>query len=49
MEKKFSNQIEQTNFIKSKFSTYLRSTFDIRDKTYKNLYNDRLTELESKL
>ena len=49
MGKKFSNQIEQTNFIKSKFSTYLRSTFDIRDKTYKNLYNDRLTELESKL
>lgn len=49
MEKKFNNQIDQTNFIKSKFSTYLRSTFDIRDKTYKKLYNDRLTELESKL
>lgn len=49
MNNKFSNQIEQTDFIKSKFSTYLRSTFDIRDKTYKKLYNDRLTELESKL
>ena len=36
MEKKFNNQIDQTNFIKSKFSKYLRSTFDIRDKTYKN-------------
>lgn len=49
MEKRFNNQIDQTNFIKSKFSTYLRSTFDIRDKTYKKLFNDRLTELESKL
>lgn len=26
----FNNQIEQADFIKSKFSTYLRSTFDIR-------------------
>ena len=25
------NQIEQTEFIKGKFSRYLRSTFDIRD------------------
>ena len=49
MTNKFNNQIEQTNFIKSKFSTYLRSTFDIRDKEYNRLYNERLTELESKL
>ena len=31
MDKKFNNQIEQANFIKSKFSTYLRSTFKIND------------------
>ncbi len=43
------NLIEQTNFIKDKFSRYLRSTFDIRDNTYKNLYSQRLDELESKL
>ena len=43
------NLIEQTNFIKNKFSRYLRSTFDIRDNTYKNLYSQRLDELESKL
>lgn len=43
------NQIEQTNFIKNKFSKYLKSTFDIRDKVYKNLYYKRLEELESKL
>ena len=43
------NQVEQANFIKTKFSRYLRSTFDIRDKTYKNLYAQRLDELESRL
>lgn len=43
------NQIEQSDFIKSKFSRYLRSTFDIRDNTYKQLYAKRLTELESRL
>ena len=43
------NQIEQTNFIKNKFSTYLRSTFDIRDSDYNELYNKRLDDLESKL
>ena len=49
MIKKYNNQIEQTNFIKEKFSRYLRSTFSIRDFTYNSLFNDRLTELESKL
>ena len=43
------NQIEQTEFIKGKFSRYLRSTFDIRDATYKALYSRRLDELESRL
>ena len=43
------NQIEQTEFIKNKFSRYLRSTFDIRDKVYNDLYIKRLTELESRL
>ncbi len=43
------NQIEQTEFIKAKFSRYLRSTFDIRDSTYKALYAHRLDELESRL
>ena len=43
------NQIEQTNFIKNKFSTYLKSVFTIRDKSYNNLYKERLNELESKL
>lgn len=43
------NQIEQTEFIKAKFSRYLRSTFDIRDSTYKALYAKRLDELESGL
>ena len=43
------NQIEQTDFIKNKFSKYLKSTFDIRDITYKELYVKRLDELESKL
>ena len=43
------NQIEQTDFIKAKFSRYLRSTFDIRDNTYKSLYSQRLDELESRL
>lgn len=43
------NQIEQSEFIKNKFSKYLRSTFDIRDLRYKDLYNQRLDELESKL
>ena len=43
------NQIEQTDFIKEKFSRYIRSTFDIRDNTYKTLFNQRLSELESKL
>ena len=43
------NQIEQTEFIKGKFSRYLRSTFDIRDATYKSLYSRRLDELESRL
>ena len=43
------NQIEQTDFIKAKFSRYLRSTFDIRDNTYKSLYSRRLDELESRL
>ncbi len=43
------NQIEQTEFIKTKFSKYLRSTFDIRDATYKSLYSKRLDELESRL
>lgn len=43
------NQIEQTDFIKEKFSRYIRSTFDIRDNTYKTLFNKRLSELESKL
>lgn len=49
MDHNFSNQIEQVNFIKNKFSTYLKSTFDIRDKDYKELYIKRLTEMESKL
>ena len=44
-----NNQIEQSEFIKKKFSTYLRSTFDIRDTEFKDLYNQRLDELESKL
>lgn len=43
------NQIEQTDFIKAKFSRYLRSTFDIRDQEYKKLYSRRLDELESRL
>ena len=43
------NQIEQTEFIKDKFSRYLRSTFDIRDGTYKSLYWNRLDEMESRL
>lgn len=43
------NQIEQSDFIKMKFSKYLRSTFDIRDSRYNDLYNKRLDELESKL
>ncbi len=43
------NQIEQSDFIKTKFSKYLRSTFDIRDSRYNDLYNKRLDELESKL
>lgn len=43
------NQIEQAEFIKSKFSRYLRSVFDIRDTTYKDLYSKRLDELESSL
>ncbi len=43
------NQIEQTEFIKNKFSRYLRSAFDIRDMTYKSLYAQRLSELESRL
>ena len=46
---KFSNQIEQTSFIKEKFSKYLQSTFDIRYDPYRQLYNTRLEELESKL
>ena len=46
---KMKNQIEQSEFIKQKFSRYLRSTFDIRDETYKRLYAQRLDELESKL
>ncbi len=45
----FNNQIEQADFIKSKFSTYLRSTFDIRYQPYSQLYNIRLSELESRL
>ncbi len=44
-----NNQIEQSRFIKSKFSRYLRSTFDIRDIEYNRLYNLRLDEMESKL
>ena len=44
-----NNQIEQSDFIKGKFSKYLRSTFDIRDPEYKALYNKKLDELESKL
>ena len=43
------NQIDQSDFIKEKFSRYIRSTFDIRDKTYKTLFNQRLGEMESKL
>ena len=46
---KFSNQIDQTSFIKEKFSKYLQSTFDIRYDPYRQLYNTRLEELESKL
>lgn len=46
---KFSNQVEQAAFIKQKFSTYLRSTFDIRYQPYRQLYNARLSELESRL
>lgn len=46
---RMNNQIEQSEFIKGKFSKYLRSTFDIRDTEYKNLYNKKLDELESKL
>lgn len=46
---KFSNQIDQTAFIKEKFSKYLQSTFDIRYDPYRQLYNARLEELESKL
>ena len=49
MNYNIKNQIDQTNFIKSKFSKYLKSTFDIRDKTYRELYVKRLSELESKL
>ena len=44
-----NNQIEQSEFIKNKFSRYLRSTFDIRDPQYNGLFNQRLDELESKL
>lgn len=47
--KDFNNQIEQANFIKEKFSTYLRSAFDIRYQPYSQLYNARLSELESRL
>lgn len=47
--KTFSNQIEQSNYIKQKFSTYLRSTFDIRYRPYSQLYKARLSELESSL
>lgn len=43
------NQIEQTNFIKQKFTRYLESTFDIRDGEYKALFYKRLHELQSKL
>ena len=49
MKPDIKNQIEQTNFIKNKFSKYLKSTFDIRNKTYRDLYIQRLSELESKL
>ena len=49
MKSDIKNQIEQTNFIKNKFSKYLKSTFDIRNKTYRDLYIQRLSELESKL
>ena len=43
------NQIEQSEFIKNKFSRYIRSTFDIRDDEYNSLFSQRLDELESKL
>lgn len=43
------NMIQQTRFIKDKFSRFLKSTFDIRDNGYKNLYIQRLSELEAKL
>ena len=49
MEKKIKNQIEQSDYIKMKFSKYLKSTFDIRDSEYRDLYKKRLEELESKL
>lgn len=47
--KHFNNQIEQASHIKEKFSKYLRSTFDIRYRPYRELYLDRLNELESRL
>ena len=43
------SQIEQAEFIKNKFSTYLKSTFGIRDKEYNDLFISRLNELESRL
>lgn len=43
------NIIQQTRFIKDKFSRFLKSTFDIRDHRYNDLYIQRLNELEAKL
>ena len=44
------NQIEQTQYIKDNFSRFIRSTFDIRNKEYRDLFYKRLDELsENKL
>ena len=41
--------VDQCSFIKEEFSEYLRSTFDIRDQTYRNLFFDHLEEMKSDL
>lgn len=45
----YRNQIQQADFIKNKFSTYLKSIFGIRDHEYDLLYKQRLSDLETKL
>ena len=41
--------LKQCAFIREEFSEYLRSTFDIRDKAYKDLFFERLEQMESEL